>query len=62
MLVTDFHPHEPVRRCKMLLETGPVGKIGILRLDTVSGWKLPPAGILAEYIQPKGEEHLRMGE
>lgn len=62
MLVTDFHPHQPARGCKMLLETGPTGETGLPRLDTVSGWKLPPAGILEEYIQPKGEEHLRMGD
>lgn len=59
MFVIDFHPHQPVR-CKMLLEIGPIGQTGLLMLDTVSGWKLLPAGILAEYIQHEGGEHFRI--
>lgn len=41
----------------MLLEIGPAGQTGLPMMDTVSGWKLPQAGILAKYIQPEGEEH-----
>lgn len=52
MFAIDFGAHWPQKGHKMLLETGPTGQTGVMKLQEVSGLIFPPPpGMPTRYLK-----------